>query len=63
MLAGLQLGQQLFDGPLYLRELLYERRTIHHRVITQYRLAGKGGSCKNRYGACRIDGCSSPAKR
>ena len=36
MLAGLELGQQLFDGPLYLRELVYERRTIHHRVITRY---------------------------
>jgi len=26
MFAGLELGQQLFDGPLYLREFLYERR-------------------------------------
>ena len=25
-MAGLELGQQLFDGPLYLREFLYERR-------------------------------------
>jgi hypothetical protein len=36
MLARLELGQQLFDGPLHLRELLYELRTIHHRVITRY---------------------------
>jgi hypothetical protein len=36
MLAGLELGQQLFGGPLDLRELLYERRAIHDRVITRY---------------------------
>ena len=41
MLAGLELGQQLFDSPLYLREFLYERCTIHDRVITRYRPAGK----------------------
>ena len=37
MLARLELGQQLFDGPLYLRELLDEGRPIHDRVITRYR--------------------------
>ena len=41
MLTGLELGQQLLDGPLDLREFLDEGRPVYHRVITRYRLRGK----------------------
>jgi hypothetical protein len=40
-LAGLQLVEQLLHVPLHLGEYLYERGTVHYRVISRLRFLRK----------------------